>query len=166
MHYQAVVLEDEIGQEINITSISFMPSEEGLEPFSWEYGISVFMGLTYQDALTANFEDNYVPGTRQLVLFADSVFYGCTPDVWQEIQLTEPYHYTGGNLVIEFITPEWGGYTCVYNWDAGMNRALQTYNCSSPEGTLNCYLPYMLISGTLALEQETFGSIKVILGRE
>jgi hypothetical protein len=166
MHYQAVVLEDEIGQPIEIESISFMPSEDGYGPYSWEYGMSIYMGLTDQDQLSPYFESNYLPGTKQLVLYADSVFYGCTKDVWQEIVLDDPFLYTEGNLVIEVLTPEWGGYTRIYNWDAGMNRALYTYMCSSPQGNLTVHLPYMMFSGALSLEQETFGAIKVILGRE
>lgn len=158
-------MEEEIGQEISIESISYMVSSMQSNHNN-VYDIEIYMGLTELDVLTDNFQDNYAPGTRQLVLSADTICYGDTVDVWSAIQLQYPFHYAGqDNLVIEIVC-QGSGYSPVYNWNTGSNRVLYTYNLSSSTGTRYSYLPYMLLSGSLSLEQRTFGSIKVLLGSE
>jgi hypothetical protein len=165
MHHQVVVLENEMGQEMSIDSISYMI---GYLQYSNNYlkDVSIYMGLSDLDVLTETFEDNYMPGTKQLVLASDSVFYGYTEDEWYPIPLQQSFHYPGqGNLLIEIVVHDCG-FSSVYNWYAYSTRTLETYNLSSPTGNTSSYVPYMLLSGSPSgLEQETFGSIKVLLGR-
>jgi len=158
-------MEEEIGQGMTVESISYMVSSMQSNHNN-AYDIDIYMGLTELDVLTDIFQDNYTPGTKQLVLSADSICYGDTVDAWSAIQLQYPFHYEGqGNLVIEIVCPN-SGYSPVYNWNTGSNRVLYTYNLSSSTGTRYSHLPYMLLSGSLGLEQRTFGSIKVLLGSE
>lgn len=160
-----VVLEEEIGQELTVESISYMVSSMQSNHNS-VHNIHIYMGITELDVLTETFENNYTPGTRQLVLSADSTCYGDTADAWYPLQLQYPFQYPGqGNLVIEIIC-QYSGYSPVYNWDSVSNRSLFSQSISASTGTLMPYLPYMLISGSLGLEQRTFGSIKVLLGTE
>lgn len=160
-----VVLEEEIDQALTIESISYMVSSMQSN-YNNIYEVEIYMGLTELTVLTETFEDNYVPGTRQLVLSADSICYGDTVDVWCPIQLQYPFDYSGqDNLVIEIICQS-SGYSPVYNWDATSHRALYSYSLSSGTGTTYSFLPYMILSGSLGLEQRTFGSIKVLLGSD
>ncbi len=164
MHHQVVVLEDEIGQEMTIDSISYMIGNLQY-PVNYLSNVSIYMGLTDLDVLTETYEDNYSPGTKQLVLSSDSVFYGYTQDEWYPIPMQQPFDYPGqGNLIIEIVVQDCG-FSPVYNWDSYSNRTLQNYNLSSPTGNASSFVPYMLLSGSPSgLQQETFGSIKIILG--
>jgi hypothetical protein len=165
MHHQVVVLEDELGLEMTIDSISYMI---GNLQYTNNYlsDVSIYMGLTDLDVLTETYDDNYLPGTKQLVLSSDSVFYGYTQDEWYPIALQQSFHYPGqDNLIIEIVVHDCG-FSPVYNWDSYSNRTLQNYNLSSSTGNYSTFVPYMLLSGSpSSLEQETFGSIKILLGR-
>ena len=86
------------------------------------------------------------------------------PDEWMIITLDTPFWYNGvDNLIVEL---EWVGgsnmfYT--YMWETGTNRGLMnTTNVNSPTGTLSTEMSELMFDGTLALEPETFGSIKAI----
>lgn len=165
MRYQAVVLEEELDGARTIEGFSLMRSG-GSPAMSWECNVSLYMGLTDLDMLTTDFEGNYSPGTKQLVLEADTLIYGDSLDQWYAIDLDQPFSYPGeGNLILDFVMPEYGGFAYVYNWTAGPARGLYCPIQYAPGVTLVPELPYMLLSGTLALEPGTFGSIKALLGR-
>lgn len=155
--------ERELGQAILIESISFMVEDYYS---SWKDSVSIYMALTELNELTDIFEMNYTMGTRQLVLDVDTLYYGTVPEEWFTIELQTPFWYPGeGNLLLELISPGCdGGYTDIYNWNSNSYRTLVTHDCGQPNGELDWWVPYMIISGELGLDLMTFGSIKVITG--
>ena len=159
-----VVLEEELGHPILIESISFM-----VEDFysSWKTNVFIYLALTDMDELTQTFEANYNVGSKQLVLEADTLNYGTVPEEWFTLEMQTPFWYPGeGNLLLELISYEAdGGYTDIYNWNSDSNRALVTHDCSNPIGNLDMWVPYITLSGSLNLQQMTFGGIKATLGR-
>lgn len=155
--------ERELGQAILIESISFMVEDYYS---SWKDSVSIFMALTELNELTDVFEMNYTMGTRQLVLDVDTLYYGTVPEEWFTIELQTPFWYPGeGNLLLELISHgSDGGYTDIYNWNSNSYRTLVTHDVSQTNGELDWWVPYMMLSGELGLDQMTFGSIKVITG--
>jgi len=160
-----VVLEMELGQAILIESISFMVEDYYS---SWKDSVSIYMALTELDELTDTFESNYTMGTRQLVLEVDTLYYGTIPEEWFTIELQTPFWYPGeSNLLLELVSPGIdGGYTDIYNWNSYSSRALVAYSISQTTGSLDSWVPYMILSGSLGLDQRTFASIKVIAGSQ
>ncbi len=159
-----VVLEWELGQAILIESISFMVEDYYS---SYKDSVYIYMALTELDELTDTFESNYTMGTRQLVLEVDTLYYGTIPEEWFTIELQTPFWYSGeSNLLLELVSPGIdGGYTDIYNWNSYSSRSLVAYNISQTTGSLDSWVPYMILSGSLGLDQRTFASIKVIAGR-
>ncbi|MCK5784920.1 MAG: hypothetical protein KAH54_00020 [Candidatus Sabulitectum sp.] len=129
-------------------------------------GFEVYMGLTDNENLSAVFEDNYLPGTRTLVLQEDSVTYAAGTEEWCIIPLDTPFPYeTGHHLLIEYLWT--GGYTGMHNyvWTTTTDRAVLAYNPSSATGSNQSKMIHLLLTGTeLNLEQTTFGAVKIILG--
>ena len=158
-----VVYEQELGQAILIESISFMVEDYYS---SWKDNVSIYMALTELTELTDTFESNYTIGTRQLVLEVDTLYYGTVPDEWFTIELQTPFWYSGeSNLLLELFSPGFdGGYTDIYNWNSYSSRALVTNNINQTTGNLDSWVPYMILSGSLGLDQRTFASIKVTAG--
>ena len=155
--------EREVGQAILIESISFMVEDYYS---SWKDSVSIYMALTELNELTDTFESNYTIGTRQLVLEMDTLYYGTVPDEWFTIELQTPFWYNGeSNLLLELFSPGAdGGYTDIYNWNSNTSRALVTNDCGQTTGNLDSWVPYMILSGSLGLDQRTFASIKVTAG--
>ena len=148
---------------MEIESISFM-----IEDYysSYKDTVYLYLALTDLDELTDTFDSNFIPGTRQLVLYVDTLYYGTEPDQWFTVDFQYPFWYSGEeNLLIELISPHIdGGYSDVYNWDSGALRSLVTYNISQQTGIQDFWVPYMILSGTMELSPGTFGSIKILFG--
>ena len=71
MRYQVVVLASEIGDAIEIESLSWkrFPSPDDQGTFN-DY--AMYMGLCDSDQLGLNYEDNYISGTRTMVMSSSS----------------------------------------------------------------------------------------------
>jgi hypothetical protein len=161
MRYQVVVLASEIGDAINIDSFSWrrFPSPDDQGTFN---DLKVYVGLCENDVLSTTFDDNFMPGTKTLVL-SDSPY--STPVVpvgdWFDITLDTPYWYNGqDNLLIEV---EWSsGQGSLYSWSwegTGIRGIFALYG-QSTAAVSNAYVPHLRINGTLELSQSTFGEIK------
>ena len=131
------------------------------------YYFKLYMGLSAGDELSETFADNYIPGTRTLVYENSIQVMKADADQWMMIDLDTPFWYNGqDNLVVEL---EWSGGSNVfytYMWPTGSNRGLlNKMSTEEPEGALSTAMSRLMFTGTLALQQDTFGSIKARLGR-
>lgn len=101
IRYQVMAMEEELPGPVTVTAVSWMRSYEG-DDRAVEYQFSMYMGLRQDDDLGAEFEANFIPGTRELVFYSDSLFLTGQARDWLTVPLQEPFHYPGtGNLVIE-----------------------------------------------------------------
>ena len=129
-------------------------------------GFEVYMGLTDNVDLSTVYENNYLPGTRTLVLQEDSILYTAEPEEWCIIQLDTPFLYVADHhLLLEFLFT--GGSSGMHNyvWSTTTNRVVMG---NSPAGTSGMHqnnMIHLLLAGNpLNLDQTTFGAIKIILG--
>lgn len=164
-----VVLQEELGQPFVIGSITYVFCWG--EEFSFVNDFQLSMAHVEIDQLSSVFAENYEPGTLQQVFFCDSLFLCNGYGNQLTIELDNPFYYNGtDNLLIDIYYPTGYCYSQVYNWEAGMNRALLDFIFGSgsggPTGELFEYLPFMVIEEYEDLSQNTFGGIKVILGGE
>ena len=153
-----------------------MPGAMNINQIGWQRGGSsgsssgyysnfeLYIGLASESELSDTFDDNYIPGTRTLVYKTSMQVMSAGPDEWMIITLDTPFWYNGiDNLIVEL---EWVGgsnmfYT--YMWETGINRGLMNKSdVSAPTGTLYTTMSHLMFEGTLALEHETFGSIKAL----
>jgi hypothetical protein len=161
MRYQVVVLASEIGSAIRIDELSFQRSIGG-EPVGTFNNFKVYMGLCASDQLTTSFDDNYISGTRIMVL-ADSPYVNGAPNPfdWFDVVLDTPYWYNGqDNLIIEVEWSSGAGSLYTWQWNGGTNRCVIGSYGSSEGGSLESSVPHMILNGTLSLESSTFGAIK------
>lgn len=147
--------------EIESIALKRFPSSQPQATFQQ---LTISMGLCETDTLSAVYEDNYIPGTKTIVLDATGYTVEAPAgDEWFYVTLDQPYWYNGeDNLILEFEWPGGSGSLYVYHWFTGQNRAVNGgYGSSS--GYLEGNIPNMLLSGSLSFEQTTFGRIKTIL---
>jgi len=157
------VLASEIGNAIEIDSFSWFRHVSG-EPQGSYYDLKVYMGLCSSDTLGMNYDDNYISGTKTLVL--SSSFF-TTPSVnpfeWFEIVFDTPYWYNGlDNLIIEIEWSSAPGDDALYtmHWDSGANRCLFGRYGSATALFPKVEVPNLRLNGTLSLSNSTFGQIK------
>ncbi len=161
MRYQVVVLASEIGDAIEIESFSWkrFPSPEDQGTFN---DLKIYLGLCESDELGLNFDDNYIEGTRTLVMSASSYTTETVPvGEWFEVVLDTPYWYNWqDNLIIEVEWSSGDGSLYAFAWDGGPNRYIfAPYGSSSAPGA-DVKVPHLLINGALELSSSTFGEIK------
>jgi hypothetical protein len=104
LRYQVVVLQEEIGTPMEITSLSWDPSDPTHTVTFDE--ITIYMGLCSTDELGTDFEANYVPGTKTQVFHAvNPTWFAGTS--WLTIDLDTPFWYDGThNLIIDVEWPD------------------------------------------------------------
>ncbi|RKZ05978.1 hypothetical protein DRQ25_14955 [Candidatus Fermentibacteria bacterium] len=124
----------------------------------------LYVGLASASELSSTFADNYITGTRTLVYETASQAMSAGPDEWVNITLDSQFWYNGvDNLIVEL---EWVGganmfYT--YMWETGVNRGLMNKSdINASTGTLATKMSQLMFDGTLALEPQTFGTIKTL----
>ena len=101
IRYQVMAMEEELGEAMTITAVSWQRSYEG-DDWGVEYDFELYMGLCQSDDLLPVFDQNYAPGSRRLVYQSDSLYLEAEPWEWITIELQEPFQYSGtGNLLIE-----------------------------------------------------------------
>ncbi len=160
-----VVLKDEMETAVTIESISFMINISGSGSFTKE-DVTLYMALNDQDDLSNCFSENCITGTKIEVLHLDAWDLSGEQGDWVEVELDTPFWYScENNLLLEISSPEYDGcYARFYNWDPGSNRSLYNYDVTESQGNLLSEVPYMIIEGTLNLDQNTFARIKILLG--
>jgi len=158
-----VVLASEIGDAIEINSFSWFRGVGGESQGSY-YDLKIYMGLCSSDQLGMTYDDNYISGSKTLVL--SSAFF-TTPTVnpmdWFEITLDTPFWYNGvDNLIIEIEWSSAPGDDALYtmHWDGGANRCLFGRYGSATALYPKIEVPYLRLNGTLSLSNSTFGRIK------
>ena len=165
-----VVLDEEIVSDFTIDEISWQvhPSAAPSVEFT---GFKIFMGICANDELVATFDDNYIAGTKTLVIDASSKVISGNADEWAALALDTPYEYDAeaGNLVIEV---SWEGcadyqsfYT--YSWDTGIIRSVVNTVAgapTNPTGTLSSAMYRLKLTGTISQELTniTFGGVKSV----
>jgi hypothetical protein len=161
------VLQEEIGEAMEITELGckrYSPGETDQATF---FDFTIYMALTDSDMLTSTFEDNWIPGTRYQVFYRDSMTITNSPDDWVYFTLDTPYWYNGQeNLIIEFL---WSDGTtddsCMYSWhwDSGTIRSI-TAEYSADTGTMSSLVIMFMLQGELELSSATFAEIKSLFG--
>jgi hypothetical protein len=157
-----IALSEELAGAMTIEEISWQRGGSAGSASGTYNSFKLYMGLSSADVLTDTFAANYIPGTRTLVYETPSQVMSAGADEWMSIALDAPFWYNGtDNLVVEL---EWQGganmfYT--YMWNTGTSRGLMNKtDISSPTGTLSNNMSELMLDGTMALEPETFASIK------
>lgn len=154
-------MDSEIGQAILIESISWkrFPSPDAQGTFN---DLEISLGLCASDNLVSVFEDNFISGTKTLVL-SESSYTTATVGVneWFEIPLSTPYWYSGAeNLLIEIQWSDGSGSLYAWSWSAGDTRRIFGAYGSSSAAVLGDNVPTMRLNGTLSLDNSTFAQIK------
>ncbi|MCK5117790.1 MAG: hypothetical protein KAR44_14430, partial [Candidatus Aegiribacteria sp.] len=87
MRYQTLYLENEIGNSIEIQSISLMRTPAGGTSVTLDT-LAIYIGYSKYGELGTGFDDNYLPGTRQLVFWEeDCTITAPEPNQWFQIDL-------------------------------------------------------------------------------
>lgn len=161
MRYQVVVLASEIGDAIEIDSFSWrrFPSPEDQGTF---VDFKMYLGLCDSDEIGTTFDDNYIPGTKTLVLEDNPYVTPVVPvGEWFDVELDTPYWYNGeDNLLIEVEWSAGNGSLYSWSWDGGPNRCIFAgYGASTAPAAITT-VPHIKMNGTLELSNSTFGEIK------
>lgn len=161
MHYQVVVLDSDIGSALTIDQLSWMRSVGG-EAMGTFNDFKIYMGLCASDQLTTDYMANYITGTRYLVLSSSQYVNGTpSPNEWFDVVLDTPYWYNGqDNLLIEVEWSSGSGSLYTWQWNGGGARSVIGGYGQSIGSYTESVVPHLMLNGTLALEQTTFGAIK------
>jgi hypothetical protein len=171
MRYQVVVLDDEIGMDINLTEIGWQV-HPAADPSAEFTDFKVIMGYCSSDQLGATFADNYVPGSIVTVYESSSQICAGSPDDWFTITLDTPFSYvqSEGNLIVEvqWSSPVDGKSFYTWGWDTGTIRAVAYTGAGAPThptGSLSSAISRLILTGSgMPLEHATFASIKACTG--
>jgi hypothetical protein len=169
MRYQVVVLDEEIGMDINLSDIGWQV-HPAADPSAEFADFTVIMGYCAADQLGAVFDDNYVPGSQVTVYSSTSQVCSGSPDQWFSVELDTPFSYvqSEGNLIVEV---QWSApvdsmsfYT--WGWDTGAIRAVAYTGEGAPthpSGSLSSAISRLVLTGSgMPLDQGTFASIKTL----
>jgi len=155
------VLASELGDAIEIESLSWNRFPSG-DPMATFNDCKIYMGLCSSNELGTTFDDNYISGTRTLVLSSSS--FATTPvgpNEWFDTVLDTPYWYNGtDNLIIEVEWSSGSGSLYSWNWNGGSNRSLIGVYGQSTGLELSTNVPNLRFNGTLSLTNSTFARIK------
>lgn len=156
-----VVLASDIGDAIEIESFSWKRFDSPDDHGTFN-DMAVYMGLCDSDQLGTTFDDNYIPGTRILVL-SGSPYTTQTVGVneWFDFVFDTPFWYNGqDNLLIEIEWSSGAGSLYSWNWDGGTNRSMYAGYGMSTASSLGSKVPNLRLNGTLSLTNSTFAQIK------
>ena len=156
-----VVLASEIGDAIEIESLSFKRHFSGHSQGTYN-DYSLYMGLCSSDELGTNFDDNYIPGTRILVMSSSSYTTpSAAPNEWFDNILDTSFWYNGvDNLIIEIEWSSGTGSLYTWHWDASGQRCIIGPYGASIESEISSVMPNIKLNGVLSLSNSTFGQIK------
>ena len=162
LRYQTLYLEGEIGDAIEIQSISLMRTPQGGSYVTLDT-LAIYMGYSSGAELGTNFDNNYSAGSVQLVFWEkDCTITAPDPNEWFQIDLETPFFYNGtGNLIIEYAWPSGRDAVYNYNWTGTVARGLAgSWGAATGYTEQDC--PHILLTGTLSLQSETFAEIKTL----
>lgn len=157
------MLASDIGNAIEIESFSWKRHVSG-DPQGTYYDLKIYMGLGSSSELGLNFDDNYIGGTRILVL--SSSYYTTTsvgPNEWFDVTFDTPFWYNGeDNLIIEIEWSSAAGSDALYtwHWNGGSNRCVFGRYGTSTALLHSSNVPNIRLNGTLSLSSSTFAQIK------
>ncbi len=154
------MLASEIGDAIEIETLSWKRSLGG-DPQSTFNDYSLYMGLCSSDVLSENFDDNYIPGTRILVMSSSPYTTpSADPNEWFDNILDTSFWYNGeDNLIIEIEWSSGTGSLYTWHWDSTYTRCvIGAYGSSN--GEFSDLVPNIRLNGVLSLSNTTFGQIK------
>ncbi len=157
-----VALDTEIGSAIQIDQIGMVRFLTGNDKVHLQ-GFEIYMGYCSSDTLESNFEQNYIPGSKQLVYsMADGWIQANGIGEWFDLQLDTSFWYNGtDNLLIDFIWT-WGDVDIyVYAWDSGSPRSMFG-GAGSATGNTDTAVLHMTLQGSLELKSTTFAQIKAL----
>ncbi|NOQ22377.1 MAG: hypothetical protein GQ565_06985 [Candidatus Aegiribacteria sp.] len=161
MRYQVVVLASEMGNAINIDSFSWKRHVTGASQGTFN-DMKIYMGLCSSAELGSTFDDNYISGTRTLVMSASPyTSQSAGPNEWFEFVFDTPYWYNGqDNLLIGIEWSTGSGSVYAWNWNGGTNRCIYGLYGASTALSQNSNVPNLRLNGTLSLTNSTFARIK------
>lgn len=161
------MLDEELSGAMDISVLSCQRYTPGETVEGTFYDFEIYMGLTDMDMLSSTFDENLLPGTRQLVFHRDSMTISNSPEDWVDFSLDEVFWYNGeNNLVVEFL---WSSAdtddSCMYtwHWNTGSIRSING-DYSSSTGTMGSLLIMFRFQGELHCSIDTFAGIKSTLG--
>lgn len=130
----------EVGAARNFTSLTFRPAHESSGPSVPAFVIIAFgRSVRRPDDIRTDFDANYVPGTRQVVLQAPLSLPSSGPDTWPKpflptltFQASYPYIPAGSEALVVDIAclvqpssrPWFDSWNCEYAYQAGSTVAL------------------------------------------
>jgi len=155
------VLAGDIGDAVTIQSFSWKRSPSPNDQGTYN-DMSIYMGLCSSDELGTSFDDNYISGTRTLVLSGNPYTTQVVAiNDWFEFILDTPYWYNGqDNLLIEIQWSSGSGSLYVWNWNGGTNRCVHGRYGSSTALVKNSNVPNLRLNGSLSFTNSTFARIK------
>ena len=161
------MLDEEINNAMEISQISCQRYSPGETVEGTFYNYEIYLGLTNTDMLSSTYEDNWLPGTRQLVFHRDTMPISNSPEDWVNFVLDTPFWYNGSdNLIVEVM---WSSAdtddSCMYtwHWNSGTIRSI-TGEYSNPTGTMGSLVIMFKFEGDMGQTEATFGQIKSLLG--
>lgn len=164
IRYQVMAMEEELEGPMTVTAVSWMRSYEG-DDFGTEYDFALYMGLCEEDELVSEFDQNYVPGTRELVFSADTLYLEGAPWEWLTITLDDPFEYPGtGNLVIELARSDaMSTNLFVFRWYTPQHRTVLDIRPDAQYGFANSVAPMLRIDySSTGLSRLTWPEIKAL----
>lgn len=154
---------------MTIESVSWQRSSTGSGDSTASFPqFELYMGLSAQDWLGTEFDENYIPGTRILVFDSDPLTVSADPGGWFTLELETPFWYNGNdNLLLELDWLDATGSFHTYLWNSpGVPRSLKAPTPDGPTGFLSSMMSELMLDGTTLLDSGTFAEIKVLLGGE
>ncbi len=159
------MLDSEMGEAFEFDTISLKRHSSGTTSGQTTFtDFEIWAGLTDSDVLGANFEDNFIPGTRTLLFSRESLLLEAEPNAWIPFELDSSYWYGGThNLIIEILWSDGEelGTECVYTWQWNTG----TMRCTSgpydsETGSQTSVIPLLQFSGEQTLSSTTFAGVK------
>ena len=160
-----MVLDEEIGTALEIETIYWHHTATG-DTTATFYDFNLYLAYCPDDVLSTTFADNYVPGTKTLVIHRDELVMQVYGGDWFSLELDSPFWYDGvRNLILEVTWS--GGSGSIHNYLFNTPYTpcrLKAPTPDGPTGFLSSMRCQFMLEGTLMLQPATFGSIKVMLG--
>ncbi|MBN1434755.1 hypothetical protein JW921_08350 [Candidatus Fermentibacterales bacterium] len=161
-----MALEQELAGAMEIESLSWHRTSVGSSSAEFVQ-FRIYMGLCASDELGQSFEDNYVPGTRQLVYSTMLHTIAAQAEQWATIELDTPFWYDGSsNLIVEVQWAGGSGSFYSYRWETGSGRCVKGSYPGAVSGSVLTSMSQLMISGSLGLQGLTFAGVKSVLSRQ
>ncbi len=160
-----VATADEIGDAIEIGSVSWRRGTTGPVSSATYTNFRIYMGYAPSHMLGTSFAENFVPLSRTLV-YSGNPTVTAEEDDWFSIPLDSPFWYNGSDIfIMEIIWDSGTGNPSCYEFNTPMTpSSLKSPDPNGDMGFLSSMRCQFMLDGTQELESGTFASIKVLLG--